>query len=204
MHPRLWPLVPVGVLLLLALTTWPAAASVGVGIQAGPVFLSGSSAHPGGSYALTPVYVVNTGTEQESIAVHVERISPGRGRTVPPSWIHASGPAVTLSHNQSARIPLELVVPTTARPGPYFSDIVAKGSQGIATGRANLDVAAATELKFTIMPGVVTSSWLRLPPWLLPAIALLLVCAVAIFIIRNSGLRVRVERGPARRSAEGQ
>jgi hypothetical protein len=201
---RLWPLVPVGVLILLALTAWPAAASVGVGIQAGPVVLSGSPAHPGGSYALTPVYVVNTGTQPESIAVHVERISPGHGRTVPSSWIHPGGSGVTLSHNQSARIPLQLVVPATAKPGQYFSDIVAKGSQGIATGRANLDVAAATELKFTIAPGVVTSSWLILPAWLLPGIALLLIGAVAMFIIRNSGLRVRVERGHARRSAEGQ
>jgi hypothetical protein len=203
MHLRLWPLVPVAVLALLAIPAIAADASIGVGIQAGPVLLSGT-AHPGGSYALTPVYVVNTGTQPETIALRVERISPGRGMTVPASWIRATGPAVTLTENQSARIPLELAVPDTARPGQYFSDVVAGGSGGIAAGSANLAVAAATDLEFTVEPGVVSASWLRLPGWLLPGVAGLLVLAVAAFVIRNSGLRVRVERRAASRSAEGQ
>jgi hypothetical protein len=203
MHRRLWPLIPLGVLTLLALQAGTAEASIGVGIQAGPVLLSGV-AHPGGSYALAPVYVVNTGTQPETVALRIERISPGHGMTVPQSWIRASGPSVTLAHNQSARIPLQLAVPATARPGHYFSDVVAKGSAGIAAGRANLAVAAATNLEFTVAPGVVGSSWLSLPRWLLPGVALLLVFAVAVFIVRNSGLRVRLERQPARSSAEGQ
>jgi hypothetical protein len=203
MHLRLWSLIPVAVLALLAIPAIAADASIGVGIQAGPVLLSGA-AHPGGSYALTPVYVVNTGTQAETIAVRVERISPGDGMTVPASWIRAEGPAVTLSHNQSARIPLELAVPDTARPGRYFSDVVARGSGGIAAGSANLAVAAATDLEFKVAPGVVSGPWLGLPAWLLPGVAGLLVLAVAAFIVRGSGLRVRVERRPASRSAEVQ
>jgi hypothetical protein len=202
MHLRLWPLVPVAVLALLAIPDG-ADASIGVGIQAGPVLLSGP-AHPGGSYALTPVYVVNTGTQPETIAVRVERISAGHGLTVPESWIRATGPAVTLSRDQSARIPLELAVPDTARPGQYFSDVVARGSGGIAAGSANLAVAAATDLEFRVAPGVVSGSWLGLPGWLLPGVAGLLVLAVAAFVIRSSGLRVRIERQPASGSAEGQ
>jgi hypothetical protein len=202
MHLRLWPLVPVGVLALLAVPA-AASASIGIGIQAGPVQLSGS-AHPGGSYELTPVYVVNTGTEPESVTIRVERISPGHGFTVPPSWIHATGPVVTLSHNQSARIPLVLAVPDTAKPGRYFSDVVAKGSGGISAGRANLAVAAATNMEFTVAPGVVSGTWLSLPGWLLPGVTGLLVLAVALFVVRNSGLRLRVDRRPASRSAEGQ
>ncbi len=202
MHQRLWPLVPVAVLALLAIPA-SAAASIGVGIQAGPVLLSGT-AHPGGSYALTPVYVVNTGTQPETIAVRVERISPGHGMTVPGTWIRATGPAVTLSHDQSARIPLELAVPDTARPGQYFSDVVARGSGGIAAGSASLAVAAATDLEFRVTPGAVSGSWLSLPGWLLPGVVGLLVLAVAAFVIRNSGLRVRIERRAASRSAEGQ
>jgi hypothetical protein len=203
MHLRLWPLVPVAVLALLAIPASAAEASIGVGIQAGPVLLAGA-AHPGGSYALTPVYVVNTGTQPETIALRVERISPGHGMTVPASWIRATGPAVTLAHNQSARLPLELAVPDTARPGRYFSDVVARGSGGIAAGSANLAVAAATDLEFTVEPGMVSGSWLRLPGWLLPGLAGVLVLVVAVFIIRNSGLRVRVVRRAAGRSAEGQ
>ncbi len=203
MHLRLWPLVPAAVLALLAIPAGAARASIGVGIQAGPVLLTGD-AHPGGSYALTPVYVVNTGTEPETIALRVERISAGNGMTVPASWIRATGPAVTLSHNQSARIPLELAVPDAARPGQYFSDVVAGGSGGIAAGRANLAVAAATDLEFKVAPGVVSGSWLSLPGWLLPGVVGLLVLVVAGFVVRNSGLRVRLERRSARTSAEGQ
>lgn len=203
MHLRLWPLVPMSVLALLAIPATWAQASIGVGIQAGPVLLSGS-AHPGGSYALTPVYVVNTGTQPETIVLRVERISTGNGMTVPSSWIRATGSAVTLAHDQSARIPLELAVPDTARPGQYFSDVVAKGSGAIAAGSANLAVAAATDLEFRVAPGVVSAPWFSLPGWLLPGVAGLLVLAVAAFVIRSSGLRVRVERRPASESAEGQ
>jgi hypothetical protein len=203
MHRRLWPLVPVGVLALVVLPAAAAVASIGVGIQAGPVLMSGA-AHPGGSYDLTPVYVINTGTEPETVALRVERISPGHGMTVPASWVRATGPAVTLAHNQSARIQLELAVPDTARPGQYFSDVVAKGSAGIAAGQANLAVAAATNLEFRVAPGVVAGSWLSLPGWLLPGLAGLMVLAVAVFVFRNSGLRIRIVRAPGGSSAEGQ
>ncbi len=54
-------------------------ASVGVGVQAGPVLLTGA-AHPGGSYALPPVYVVNTGTQPEVISIRIDRLSRGSGR----------------------------------------------------------------------------------------------------------------------------
>jgi hypothetical protein len=203
MQLRLWPLIPVAVLALLAVPAGWADASIGVGIQAGPVLLSGT-AHPGGSYDLTPVYVVNTGTQPETIALRVERVSAGHGLTIPASWIRATGPAVTLAHNQSARIALELAVPATARPGHYFSDVVARGSGAIAAGGANLAVAAATDLEFTVAPGVVSGPWLSLPGWLLPGVAAVLVAAVAAFVVRSSGLRVRIDRRPASRSPEGQ
>ena len=98
MHLRWWPAVFIALLVLL---TFPAIsyASIGVGIQAGPVRL-GSGAHPGGSYALPAVYVINTGSQSESVTIRIERISPGAGRTVPPAWISASGQPVTLSGNQ--------------------------------------------------------------------------------------------------------
>ncbi len=77
MHLRLWA---VGLVSLLMLAIPAAAqASIGVGIQAGPVQLAGA-AHPGGSYALPPVYVVNTGTQDESLSIRIERVSSGQGR----------------------------------------------------------------------------------------------------------------------------
>jgi hypothetical protein len=202
MRLRLWLSLPVGVLALLA---WPAVsyASVGVGVQAGPVRLDGL-AHPGGQYALAPVYVVNTGSETESVSISVERISPGTGRTVPPGWISASSSPVQLSHAQAARIPLQLTVPRTAMPGRYFSDVVAKGSASVVAGGAQLDVAAATALEFTVAPGVASAGWFSAPGWLLPYVLGVLVVGAAAVGIRRSGVRIRVERVPARTGSGGE
>jgi hypothetical protein len=141
--------------------------------------------------------VINTGSESESVTIRIERISPGVGRTVPPSWIGVSGQPVSLSGNQSARIPLQLTVPANARPGPYFSDVVVHGSAAISAGSANLAVAAATKLEFRVVPGVVSGSWLGLPGWLLPAVAGLVVLAIVVVVVRRSGVRIRIERTPA-------
>jgi len=193
MHLRLWA-VGLASLLMLAIPA-AAQASIGVGIQAGPVRLTGA-AHPGGSYALPPVYVVNTGTQDESLSIRIERLSAGKGRAVPAAWIRP-GAAVRLSHGQSARIPLELVVPDAAKPGQYLTDVVVKGSAALSGGSANLDVAAATKLEFRIEKGVVSGSWFAVPSWLLPGIGVVLLIAAAGAVARRFGIRVQIDRVPA-------
>jgi hypothetical protein len=202
MHLRLWLALPFSAVALLA---WPAAsyASIGVGVQAGPVRLSGA-AHLGGRYALPPVYVVNTGTQPESVAIAIERISPGTGRTVPPRWISVSAAPVQLAHGQSARIPLSLTIPATAAPGRYFSDVVAKGTAPISEGGANLGVAAATDLEFTVVRGPAATGSAGVPGWLLPYVAVVIVAAAAAVVIRRTGIRIRIERGPVRSAAGGR
>jgi hypothetical protein len=173
-----------------------ASASIGVGIQAGPVRL-GSVAQPGRSYDLPPVYVVDTGTEPESVRLVVKRLSHGTGRDVPPSWIQVSGGDVKLTAHQSARIPVKLVVPSDAKPGPYFSDVVAHGSAGLDSGQATLAVAAATKLQFTVgddpAPAGLLSGLTTTVAW---AAALLALIVIAVLAVRRSGLRIRIERGP--------
>jgi len=171
-------------------------ASIGVGIQAGPVRLS-SGAHPGGTYQLPAVYVVNTGTQDESVTLKIQRISPGNGHTIPPSWIQVNSGPVHLGHHQSATIPLQLSVPLNAKPGKYFSDVVAHGSSTLSAGRANLGVAAATDLNFTVVPGAAPHPFLVIPGWFWPGLGGLVVAAAAILWIFSSGLRIRIERKPA-------
>ena len=195
MHLRLRLSAALGVLLLVAVPV-AAQASVGVGVQAGPVQLSGA-AHPGGTYALPPVYVVNTGTEPESVAIRIERISPGTGRTVPQAWIHVSGLPSSLGHGQSARIPLNLVVPAGAKPGRYFSDVVVTGSADLTAGSAHLGVAAATDLEFRVVPGAVSHAWFSVPPWVLVAVAVIVALSVALLLMLRSGISIRVERATA-------
>src|SRR5215831_8057497 len=199
MHLRRWLAVPLAVPVAFAAFSifLPAAqASVGVGVQAAPVRL-GNVAHGGGTYALSSVYVLDTGTQAEKISVRVERLSKGAGRAVPPSWVRATGPAVQLSPRQSARIPLELTVPGGAQPGRYLSDIVVTGSAVVSVGRANLGVAAATRLEFSVAPGPPPGFWPFGPSWMWWTAIGLLVVALGVTGARRSGVRIRVERTPS-------
>ena len=86
----------------LSISVPMADASIGVGVQAAPVRLT-DAALTGQSYTLPPVYVSDTGTQPETVAVQVDRLSTGRGRSVPQSWVRATGPAVHLSPRQGAQ-----------------------------------------------------------------------------------------------------
>jgi hypothetical protein len=196
MHLRRWLAVPLAVPVAFAAFSvfLPAAqASVGVGVQAAPVRL-GDMARAGGSYALPPVYVLDTGTQDESISVRVERPQAEAGRNVPSSWVRDTGPGLRLSPHQSARVPLELVVPGGAKPGRYLSDIVVSGSAVMSVGRANLGVAAATALEFSVAPGAPPAPFL--PTWTWWLLGSLMALGLIVAGIHRSGLRVDIERNP--------
>jgi hypothetical protein len=186
--------LPMAGFLLLAFPA-AAAASIGVGIQVGPVRLAGI-AHAGQTYELPPVYVVNTGTEPETVRLEVQRLSKGTGRDVPKSWFKPGQTDVHLDPKQSATIPVQLVVPAGATPGPYFSDVVAHGSASIEAGQATLGVAAATKLKFTVGKAVPAGFWSRLPSPLAWAGGIIVLAGGGLWLARRSGWRLRVERSP--------
>jgi hypothetical protein len=177
----------------LSISVPAADASIGVGVQAAPVRLA-NVALTGQSYALPPVYVVDTGTQPESVALRVQRLSQGRGRGVPQSWIRVTGPPVQLSPHQGARIPVELVVPAGAKPGPYLSDIVATASPGVSAGKVNLGVAAATPLEFSVRQGPGPGLFPLVPTWTWWFLGGLLVLLVVVVGVRSSGIRIRIER----------
>jgi hypothetical protein len=167
-----------------------ASASIGVGIQANPVSLSGV-AHPGRSYALPPLYVVNTGTQTETISVQIEPATAGgSGLSVPQSWIRVTGPAGPLAPRQAVQIPLELVTPSNAKPGSYAGDILAAGGDAVAASGARFSAAAATGLEFRITPGPAPA----IPAWRWWLGGMLLAAGVAAIVIRRFGLRIRIER----------
>ncbi len=177
----------------LSISVPMAGASIGVGVQAAPVRLT-DAALTGQSYSLPPVYVSDTGTQPETIAVRVDRLSTGRGRSVPPSWVRVTEPPVRLSPHTGAQIPLQLAVPAGAKPGRYLSDIVVTAAPGATAGQVNLGVAAATPLEFTVRQGsppsplVPTWTW-----WFTAGLVALLVVGLG---LRRSGIRIRIERTP--------
>lgn len=175
-----------------------AQASIGVGIQAGAVRLSGV-AHPGESVALPGVAVVNSGTHPESIRLSVQRLSTGAGRMVPASWIKFGSPVVQLAPQHAVRVPVELVVPAGAKPGAYLSDIVATGSRAgqVSAGHASMGAAAATLLVFRVTPGTAPGFWSSVFTQTLWALLILIVLVAVVLVVRRSGIRVRVERKAA-------
>lgn len=196
-----WRAVPLAVpaaLLVLVCFPLPSQASIGIGVQNGPVRL-GRVAHPGDSYTLPSVSVINTGTQTEAVTVRVERLSRGPGLAVPPSWVHVTGPSVRLSPHRATRIPLGLAVPGDAKPGAYLSDIVVVAATRISAGKANLGVAAATKLEFSVGPALASGA--AVPGWTWWAMGGLFFLAAAAFGIRRSGLRIRVERMSTTRRA---
>jgi hypothetical protein len=184
--------LPMAGFLLLAFPA-VAAASIGVGIQVGPVRLAGI-AHAGQTYDLPPVYVVNTGTESETVRLDVQRLSEGDGLDVPRSWFQPAQTDVHLDAHQSATMDVKLVVPAEAKPGRYFSDVVAHGSASIEAGQASLGVAAATKLQFTVGKALPAGFWSSLPVIPLAVAAGIIVLAGAVLLARRSGFRIRVER----------
>lgn len=206
MRLRRWLAMPLAVPVAFAAFSvfLPAAqASVGVGVQAAPVRL-GNVARAGGSYALPPVYVVDTGTQAESISVKVERLHGEAGRDVPSSWVRDTGPGLRLSPHQSARLPLQLVVPGGAKPGRYLSDIIVSGSAVTSVGRANLGVAAATALEFSVAPGAPPAPFL--PTWTWWLLGSLMALGLLVAGLHRSGFRVDIERNTpaAARAAAGR
>ncbi len=198
MHLRglLGTLVPAVLAGALVAVPQAAQASVGVGIQAGPVRLSGV-AHPGQSVALPPVSVVNAGTRRETIRVAVQRDPRGGGRVVPPSWVRPGVPAVRLAPRHAVRISLELVVPAGARPGFYVSDIVATAAGRLSAGPANLGAAAATLLEFRVAPDPAPGFWWPVFTQSLWALLIVILLAAVVLAVRRSGFRIRVEREAA-------
>lgn len=186
--------LPMAGFLLLAFPA-AAAASIGVGIQVGPVRLAGI-AHAGQTYDLPPVFVVNTGTEPETVRLEVQRLSKGTGRDVPKSWFRPGQTDVHLDAKQSATIPVQIVVPADAKPGPYFSDVVAHGSASIEAGQTTLGVAAATKLQFTVGKAVPAGFWSRLPSPLAWAGGIIVLAGGGLWLAHRSGWRLRVERSP--------
>jgi len=200
MHLRglLGALAPAVVAGALLAVPQAAQASIGVGIQAGAVQLSGA-AHPGESVALPGVSVVNSGTHPESIRLSVQRVSKGPGRVVPASWIQFGSPVVQLEPKHAVRVPVELVVPAGAKPGAYMSDIVATGASAeqASAGHASLGAAAATLLKFRVTPGTAPGFWSSVFTQTLWALFILIALAAMVLVVRRSGVRVRVERKAA-------
>ncbi len=178
----------VGLVAALAAASPPGvAAGAGAGVQASPIVLT-TPAHPGQTYALPGLYVVNTGDEPSRYVARVERLASATGLDVPTAWVSFGMNDVLLAPGQWAILPLSLTVPPNAAVGRYGSDLIVATTGGTAQGAMIVGAAAATGLEFSVAkPGF----WID-PAWLVTA--LVAVVGVALLLgWRRLGIRVRIE-----------
>ena len=173
----------------------PAGADVGAGIGADPILLP-STAMPGHSYSMTPVYVVNTGTEASRFQLVVERVRPNEDTTVPKQWVEFARNDFTLGPKETTTVPVKLTVPSDAKPGTYSSNIIV-GSQAVDTppGAAALGARAATDLKFQVTKTAPLIPW-PWPWWSYAALGGAAVLGGGAALTRRLGIRIQFERRP--------
>lgn len=173
---------------------------MGVGIQENPVSPL-KALKAGGTYALPAVHVANTGTQAVSIILRVQRIFGSSARKVPPSWIHFSHSRIQLSPHQETKVPLQLAVPETARTGRYQSDVVVIASALTPTKATNFRAAAATKLKFRVLPGPGPGSLSSVP--VRAVLALLGVALIVLLVVGSRRYKVKISVEPRKGEDDG-
>jgi hypothetical protein len=164
--------------------------SIGAGVGANPLRLS-AVAHPGHTYRMPSLYVVNTGDRVSTYAVQVRRVGDPLGHDVPATWIHLARMRLRLRPHASAVIPVRLIVPRDAAGGNYATDLVVGTSTRRPRQGTALGAAAAAQLGFSVgAPG--GFSWNS--PWLIYLLLALFGLAVIVSVARRFGLRIEVER----------
>ena len=148
--------------------------TVGVGVQAGPI-CADRPVQPGTTRSMGNLYVENTGSAAEAIAVTIS--PPGQppklhpplssydrhSIPVPASWVSARYPSfllvfprhsVTVQPGHSALIPVTLAVPADARHAQYRSSLNARtvtAAPAPGTGaHATAGAGGAVEIKFSV------------------------------------------------------
>ena len=105
---------------------------------------------------------------------------------------------IQLSPHQETKIPLDLVVPVTARTGSYLSDVVVIGSAVVASKAADFRPAAETKLEFRVVPGPRPGLLESVPRPLRGALVVLLLALLVYigsrFLTRFFTLQLRVTR----------
>jgi len=167
-----------------------AKADVGAGVGASPIVLE-AVAHPGHTYRLPGLYVINTGTVSSTYHIHVEHLSPGPSRTVPPAWVQFERNNFLLQPKESASVPMTLSIPADAVSGKYSSDLVAGTVAPSGSGPFVPGAEAATELRFQVGEGGFLWAW---PWWAYAIAAMAVVAATAVGLQRRLGFRLLVER----------
>ena len=158
----------------------------------------------GGTYAVIPFNIVNTGTEASGYGILPSpTIKPGR--RVPPSWLSFAPAAFYLYPKQAASVAATLHIPADAAPGTYQIQLLGVPKMPDLTSGGRVNVGVGPMLSFTVVaPGVWQSAYFVFMdhmPWSAVAVFVLLVLVATAIVLLV--LRRRARRRPADFAVQG-
>jgi len=134
-------------------------ARVGVGVGAGKIQMT-EQLKPGKTYELPVLPILNTGDEFSAYEATVEyhenipQMWPKR------EWFKFTPQTFELEPGQVKNVKVELSLPVNAKPGEYRAYLEGHPvKKSRATGGAAVGVAAAADLRFTVVPANILAAW---------------------------------------------
>lgn len=183
----------IGVLLFLILFLFPnvSYAALGVGVGVGKIEVD-DQLKPGVIYTLPSITVLNTGDESSAYEVAIEH-HENQPESVPEEdWFIFSPKEFTLEPGEVQEVQIKLNLPVNVAPDDYFAYVEARPIKKTPVGNTAVNIAAATKLYFTVIPGSVLSGiyykiltfWKEYSPWPQIVVTGILV-VLSIFLVKR-------------------
>jgi hypothetical protein len=174
------------------------AARIGVGVSMGKVSLK-EKLKPGLTYKLPTMVVFNNGDVTSDYEMSLQfnerqpQLKPAAG------WVSFSPQRFTIKPGKSQQVAMTIKTPSSAHPGDYFAYIEAHPLKKDTSGKAAINIAAATKFSFSVRPAnflqriyyFLLDLWQRYKQFIIPV---LLVIGLAVFLVysrRNLNVQVK-------------
>jgi P pilus assembly chaperone PapD len=185
----------------LLLVPGMAFARVGVGVNVGKIDVT-QPLSSGAVYELPPIGVINTGDETATYAIEVLPLQGQKELMPEGAWFTFDPPAFEIGPRKVQTVQPRLTLPLQSVPGDYSALFSAGPVKTAAAPGANIAVAAASRLTFTVEQ---TNFFLALyyrvrdvmqmySPWSWVALATIVLLAIGIPIARRYRISLGVER----------
>jgi hypothetical protein len=135
-----------------AVVVGKASADLGVGVGVGKIQVD-QDLKPGQIYNLPPITVLNTGTVPSEYKVLIEHQEKQPELIPQSSWLIFSPQTFHLDPKKVQKVSIKLNLPLKTPPGKYFVYLEAQPITVTQNGVTAVNIAAATKLYFTVVPG---------------------------------------------------
>ncbi|OGY96889.1 MAG: hypothetical protein A2543_00860 [Candidatus Komeilibacteria bacterium RIFOXYD2_FULL_37_8] len=186
---------------LVALFLVPAIvlARVGVGVGTGKIIIE-EGLNPGQSYLLPNFSVSNTGDEVANYASGIEYKQGIKELNPDKEWFSIEPRVFRLEPGDMQNVEVRLNIPIKVTPGDYFAFVEAHPVVDTKTPGANINVAAASKLYFTIKPANIfqgiyyktVSFFVDNAPWTYIVLGVLILALIVTFFRQKFNFNISI------------